>query len=90
MERGRKSIQIASPVPLLSPLPQGIDLLHKSLKPLPNPPLKGEEVRYNPPVSGGLRGVYSTFARSLMTTTCLKRGEKIPVPPFFTLARGIE
>jgi hypothetical protein len=47
---------------------KGLDLLHKSLKPLPNPLLLGEGVRFLPPVSGGLRGVNSTFARGLLET----------------------
>ncbi len=42
---------------------RSLDLLHKSLKPLPNPPLKGEGVRFIPPVSGGLRGVNSTASK---------------------------
>jgi hypothetical protein len=33
------------------------------LKPLPNPPLEGEGVRFLPPVSGGLRGVNSTASK---------------------------
>ncbi len=47
-----------------------IDLLHKSLKPLPNPPLKGEGVRFLPPETGELRGVNSTFARGLIKSVC--------------------
>ena len=42
---------------------RSLDLLHKSLKPLPNPLLLGEGVRFIPPVSGGLRGVNSTGSK---------------------------
>jgi hypothetical protein len=55
-----------------------LDLLHKSLKPLPNPPLKGEGVRLLPPETGGLIakrdvvwGANSTFARGLLCNLAL-------------------